>query len=290
MTTAIPRLQRQIPIVDKHGFPSFEFHSWHDRHAQATEDHEAAQDAMLADIIVALANMPDIPDVVISADSTGTIRSGQLPTTVSAKRFSGSTDQTTLASWSFTVDSGSLTATISNGDLVVTVLDATSVVTITSSYLGTVRSRTFKIIIQVSEPAVTVSTFSSTKDFTVMSSTAYAVVSPELTVTVGASGTVTLNAPLELAYVAGANTATYYAYAKWQWWNGAAWADVALEALSFVPCAITDHNNVYNGSIICNRSKTGLVPAATEKFRLEGHCQVAAVSLLFIGTASISTS
>jgi hypothetical protein len=149
----------------------------------------------LTDLFAALSTMPDIADIHISADYTGTADASQFPVIVQASRFTNTTDDTANASWSFTVDSGMLTATILSGALSITAISATSEVTITSTYGGVAKSRSFTVYLDTAAPPVTGTSgggSSYATSFTNITSATQAPVTADITVVVGASGTVTL--------------------------------------------------------------------------------------------------
>ncbi len=291
----LPRLQRLIKIVDKEGQPEGSFQIWWDQFAKQIEGQETTQDVLLLQIVEALATMSDIADVTVTADYTGAVDAGQLPRSVQANRYSGSTNQNTLAAWSFTVDSGGLTATIANGLLDITAVSATSVVTVTSAYSGVTRSKAFTVTKQIAAPPATGSgggTSATDTTFTTFNSTTHAAVSDELTVTVASSGTVMLSAPLSF----GPNTVvagTWHIYSKWQWYDTgtATWTDVAAEVISSVSASIASSPYSYRiGAISIPTSKTGLVAASSQKFRLMARNNTGTQTMKLAGTASAVSS
>lgn len=238
-------------------------------------------------VFVALASMGDIPDVTIVADYAGTVAAGQLPRDVIATRFTGTTDDTLNATWSFTVDSGALTATITNGVLTITAITMSSVVTITSDYNGVIRSKTFNIIKGTAPPPSTggsggTSAYDST--FASFNSTTHAQVSSDLTVTVAASGNVALAAPLTYNK---AGPGPNPIWAKWQWYDTSfpTWVDVAAEVASS-PYAVGPNY----GAISVSASKTGLTVASSQKFRLMARDNAGAQVSYLYGTASAVSS
>jgi hypothetical protein len=126
-----------------------------------------------------------------------------------------------------------------------------------------------------------------------------AAISDELVVEVGASGEVDLTAPLIVTTAANATAwgeASLEVYGRWQWWDGAAWQDLgASETASDPDCRVIldAESSTYStrqGAMNVSASKTGLTPAATEKFRLQARNITAAVSMNYSGTATASTS
>jgi hypothetical protein len=250
----------------------------------------------LTDLFAALSSMPDIPDVHITADYTGTVDAGQLPLNIVAIRLTNTTDDSANASWSFTTDNGGISATISGGILTITAITATTVVTITSTYQGVDKSRTFTVYLDEATPPATGTgggTSSSDTTFNSFNSTTHAAVSDELTVTVGSSGNATLSAPLSVYTDPVSPTGTFQIYAKWQWWNGAAWVDVGTEVSSAPNCKVTANKTVYqvqNGAVSVPQTKTGLTVASSQKFRLLGRNNSGTRTMYLSGTASVVSS
>lgn len=284
----IPRLNRSIPLVDKEGNPSFPFHLWWDRVAQSLEDQLADLTTAQTDIINALSTMPDIPNVTILADHTGTVSGGELPRVVTAQHLTGSTDNTASATWSYTVDSGSLTASITApGELTITAVAATSVVTLQSVYSGVTKSRSFTVYLTPAAPPIAAGGSATDTSFSTINSATHAAISNELTVPVASSGNVDLTATLIAGAPAAAN-GTYEVFGKWQWWNGVAWADVAAETASNPD--IVRGSTPVKGALNVTAQKTGLTPANNEKFRFQARNSSGTTIVYFTGTASAISS
>jgi hypothetical protein len=280
------RLLSRLADFGRTGLPRFAF-TWSQRVCEQIE-------AQFTDIFAAISSMPDIPDVHITADYTGTVNAGQLPYNVTAQRFTNTTDNTADATWSFTTDNGGITASITSpGVLNITAVISTTEVTLTSSYGGVDKSRGFAVYLDSAAPPATGTgggTSSSDTAFSSFNSTTHAAVSDELTVTVGSSGNATLSARLTVYTDASGLNATYKIYAKWQWWNGAAWADVGTEVSSSPDCSVRVKNSVAtvtNGSVSVPQTKTGLTVASSQKFRLEARNNSGTRAMYLSGTASV---
>jgi hypothetical protein len=135
--------------------------------------------------------------------------------------------------------------------------------------------------------------------FNSISTTTHVPITPELSVVVGASGTVTLDtdgddviyADLTVRTNPNAPTGTFKVWGKWQWWDGTAWADVAAE-VSTTPDVIvsfTDSYQVDPGVLIVNTSKTGLTPGSNAKFRLMARNDSGTRLMMFGGKAAATS-
>lgn len=267
--------------------PSFR-RAWQ-RLVEALEAQELAQD-------IALASMGDIAAVTIAADYAGTVNAGQLPKNVYATRLYGTTDVTTASTWSFTVDSGAITATIgaATGVLNITALAASSVVTITSVYGGITKSRKLTVTKQLGAAPSSGSgggTSASVSTFTSFSSTAFTTVSDVLTVTTGTVGQVALTAPLTVTTGSAAPAGTFPVYGIWQWdsTGGGVWVDLGASVVSSPNCYVTLTSGAYDatdGAISIAYTKTGLPASSSQKFRLQAANDTATRAMYLSGTAS----
>jgi hypothetical protein len=141
-------------------------------------------------------------DVVIHADSTGTVKSGELPRDVGLTASIGTGNVTTLGTWAMTTTSGvTCTMGASTGVLNITALSATEVyVPVSFTYAGITRNATVHIVRQddqsVSSGGASGDSPSQTSGFTSFSGTTFVVVSNTLTYTIPTgktSATVTVN-------------------------------------------------------------------------------------------------
>lgn len=239
----------------------------------------------------ALASMTDIADVHISADYTGAVNPAVYPVTAVTQRLNGSIDVTTSSTWSFSVDSGALVATISNGGLSITDITTTSIVTITSEYNGITKSRTFTVYKDIAAPPSNGVTDTSLDSF---NSTTHAAVSDELVLTVGASGTVDLTAPLTIRTAGTTPTGTFKVWSIWRWWNGAAYVDLGTEVSSSPDLSVAFIPGpgyvISAGAITVPQSKTGLGVGSSQKFQLYARNNSGTRTMTFVGTARAATS
>ncbi len=121
----------------------------------------------------------------------------------------------------------------------------------------------------------------------------HAVVSPVLTVTAGAAGTVTLTASnLAVTTAAELPVGTYPVLGKWQWDSTGAdvWVDVGIEDVGGVAAEVESFGGGYfgvnPGSLDSNEAKTGLTPATVHKFRFMARNQSGTRTMYLTGTVS----
>jgi hypothetical protein len=255
-------------------------------------------EAQFSDVFLALASISEVAPIVIVADYTGVVNpADQLPYQVAIKRFSGDTDVTTLTAWSLTADAG-ITATIgaSTGLLSITAITASGTITVSSIYNGITKTKLVPVTLSIGATPSTGSggggSTSSDTTFNSISSATHAAISDELTVTVGSSGTVTLNAASLTVRTTKDTTGTFPVYGLWRWWNGAAWADVGTEVQSSPDCTLDYDSEVGiyffspSGSLTVNTSKTGLGVGTSQKFQLYARNSSGTRTMTFTGTAS----
>jgi hypothetical protein len=254
-------------------------------------------EGQFTDILSAISSLSEVAPISIVADYQGTVDpTDQLPYEVAIKRYSGDTDVTTSTAWSVATTSGDITASIgaATGILSVSAVGSSGALTVTSIYNGITKTRLVPVTLFIAAPPSTGSsgagsTTSSDTSFSSINSTTHAAISDELTVTVGGSGTVTLSAVLTVRTARSAPTGTFPVFGKWEWWDGAAWQDVAAEAESDPDCIIAQPETIYElnaGTLTLNTSKGGLAPAASEKFRVMARNSSGTRIMTFIGTAS----
>lgn len=129
--------------------------------------------------------------------------------------------------------------------------------------------------------------------FASINTTDHAVISDELPVVVGGSGTVTLSTYMGISTAKTAPTGIFDVWGKWQWWDGAAWQDVAAEVAADTPVEVTGSSGIYSldpGALVVNTSKTGLPEATSQKFRLMARNDSGTRTMTFFGTASAIAS
>jgi hypothetical protein len=254
----------------------------------------------LSDVVAALtiaqltadARMPDVPGIIVLADAAGTVETNELPRNVQYTRWNATTDVSASSAWTRTLLSGNAVSTIGAATGLLEITGPTnladSVIRITSVRNGITLLSDFPITKQSAGAPIAGGsgggTTATDTSFGSINSTSHAAISDELTVTVGAGGDVDLVANLQVRTALGTD-ASLATYAIFKWWNGASWADVGTETLSS-PDTEDVGNQVYPGLISISTQKTGLAPAATEKFQLYARNNSGTRVMTFTGTAS----
>jgi hypothetical protein len=236
--------------------------------------------AKMADVASAQSVVIDpFSDVVIYADSSGTVKSGQLTRDVSLTATKGGSAVTTLGSWSRTVTTGvTCTMGAATGVLSITALTASEVfIPVSFVYLGVTRTATVHVIRQDDPPTnsggsgSTGGTSGNTTTLGNTTGTSYDTtnaVSGTITVTAGSVGQVVCSAPLTFGRTA-SNDGESGAYGKWQWRVPAGvWADIDTEVqestTAFKSGASASNRN---GSLSVTHTKTGLSNGSSYEFR-----------------------
>jgi hypothetical protein len=227
-----------------------------------------------------------ISDVIIAADYTGAIKSGELPRQVGITASLGLNSVTTFGTWSMTATTG-VTATIGSatGILNITAVSIDEVwIPISFVYSGTTRTGTVHVIVQDDAPPISGggssgATGGTTASTTVMGSTTGTsydtvnAVSTILTATAGSNGQVACTAPLYFKRNPGTSAGQTGAYGKWQWSAHGAntWADVAAEVVDSVDSQTQvvsgDPTVNLRGSLTVNQTQTGLTNGTQYDFR-----------------------
>jgi hypothetical protein len=246
--------------------------------------------------------MPEIPTQFIYHQWNGVPHSGQMPRTISAKRYSVGVDVTAESEWSFEVIDGDVTATIGadTGVLTITACKMDSAIRITSIYNDILVHRAFTIDRRLGQAPVNASTGGSTATDTTLlsiSSTTMTPITDEITVISGSNGEVALSAPLSVTSTSAAPIeASLPVYGRWQWWNGVDWTDLGVEATSSPHCSVTvisySGATFYYplpGALSVSATKTGLVAGNTHRFRLVARAD-STRTMHFTGTASAVAS
>ncbi len=215
------------------------------------------------------------PSVTIYADGTGTVKSAQLPKSVSLTASNGTADVTTSGTWSRTVTTG-VTCTIgaATGIVSITALSASAVeVPISFTYSGVTRTGTLKIIRQDDAPTntggagATGGTTGTTTTLGDTTGTAYDTtnaVSNTLTVIAGSGGRVDLSAPITYDRSTAISGSTG-ALGKWQWRVPAGvWADAPGGETTYTIAASSSSGS---GEISAADAVTGLTNGSTYEFR-----------------------
>jgi hypothetical protein len=182
-------------------------------------------------------------DVIIYADSTGTIKSGQLPKDVGITASIGTASVTTAGAWSRTVTSG-ITCTIGSGTgiLNITAMTASEVfIPISFTLNGITRTAKLHVVRQDDPPSNsggtggTGGTSASTTNLptTAGNSVASVVWSDTMTVKAGSGGQIQCNAPISFQRTPGTANGQTGAQGKWQWRIvGGTFADIAAAVSS----------------------------------------------------------
>lgn len=241
----------------------------------------------------------EVPAITVEADYTGTVVADELPRDVAFVLMAYADDVTDEAAWSFSVNSGAITATIgaATGVLNITALGATSELTITADHGGIIKTRLFVVNKHINAPPSTGTgggggTTSTDSSFLNFNSTSMATVSDEITAIAGAAGEVNLSAPLLVKTAKTPPDAVYDVKGIWQWDSTGAgvWVDLGTEASSNPDCEVfvTDWGAymLNPGSINIAHTKTGLTPSTSHKFRLRARNASGTRSMYFTGTAS----
>lgn len=221
-----------------------------------------------------------VADVIIYADTAGTVKSGQLPKNVNLSASSGSAVVTTSGTWSRTATTG-ITCTIgaATGVLAISAMTGSDVYVPVSFTYGTpavTRTASVHVKRQDDPPSssggagATGGTSASTTSLGDTTGTAYDTtfaVSDTLTVVAGSVGQVACVAPISFARDnVGVNGVTG-CFGKWQWRVPAGvWADITSEVQE-TDTAVENVSGITYGSVSVSHTKTGLGSGTTYEFR-----------------------
>ena len=245
-----------------------------------------------------------IADVIVYADVSGTVKSGQLPRNVFLTASNASTDITSAGTWGQTATDGATTSiNASSGVLTISALAASEVsVPVSFTYGSVTRTATVHIVRQDDPPTNSGGSGSTSASTTALgdtTGTAYDTtnaVSATLTLTCGASGEVDCSAPIGFIRT-GSTTGATGAYGKWQWRVPAgSWADVDTEVQDSVTArttTVTGELGYSSGTISANQTKTGLTASSDYEFRFvwrRRDVNGTAENVTGAGTMSVSTS
>lgn len=230
-------------------------------------------------------------DIVIDTDGLGVITSA-LPKLVSYRLTRYGVDVTGDAEWGVTAVAGTLSASIgtATGNLMIdAAIGAISnaLLALTATREGLVRSLVVRLRKIPAALSGTSTGFSGTT-----SSTTMVAVSPEIPVTVGASGEVDLTAAYTFDTVAGSGLDAMLL--QWHRWNGSAWVSVQSPVESELRAGYYDFGDnggstYVQGSGLAAVAVTGLTPSAAEKFQLFAGNYDGTNTLTITGTASAAT-
>lgn len=312
MALKLPRLPNGMRIADRNGAPGLAFTQYWQRHCQAIEEADAIQAQALLDIQTALTNagialttararMPALAPITITANSSGTVDTGQLPRAAQFRRYELTTDVTTTSTWSATLLTGSATFSIgaATGILTITALAASSTIEVTSVRDGVTLTAVL-VVNKVNAPAGGASgggTSASDSSFASFNSASHAPVSDELTVTAGSGGTVTLTAAnLVVSTAAAAPAGSFPVLGKWEWdsTGGGVWVDVGTEDANTIDCSVDDLGGgsflMSEGSLTSNEVKSGLVALSSHKFRFSARNNAGTRTMYLAGTVNAAGS
>jgi hypothetical protein len=245
--------------------------------------------------------MPAPAPVSIKADYTGAFLSTSLPATIALERTNNGLDVTAQSQWAMEVLSGTITATISQGIITITALGSSQAVLQVKSERNHVALYCNVVVNKVlgsapsggggsSSSSATCTTFNG-----ISSTTPTVITTAPLQVTVGASGSVSLSAPLDVSTAAASPTGTFPVSGKWQWYNGTSWVDVAAAVSSSPSADVTKtldfQTKVYSyfeddGALTVNATQTGLTPGTTAQFQLLAANGSGTRGMAFAGTAT----
>ena len=270
-----------------------------------TESTKLAGIAAGAD--VTSANVPTISgpaSTEILCDYTGAALAGQLPRDVLITRAKGGTDVTATTAWTATFPA-TVAGTIgaATGDVNITALTGGGTIAVVGTRDGVPLAFSLGVKKTNAAPPVTGgsgATSASTSTIAATSSASYggAAAGP-LTITVGASLTATLSAPLSFSAANASPAGSGFGLiGKWQWRaSGGTFADVATEVSQSATDRVVDEGGGSfvadgTGALTVNTSKSGLTSGAVYDFQLllrTGGTQLTRVRYP-AGTASVSTS
>jgi hypothetical protein len=252
----------------------------------------------------------DIPDVIITADHSGTVTpSSQLSKIINCKRYNDTTSVTTSATWSRTVISGGITCTMASttGALTISALTSDAVVEVSSvrtvSGQSITLTKRFNVyLVKAAAPVEATSGGSATgtggttatdSSFASFNSTSMATVSDTLTVTAGTNGQADLSAPLGVTTgAASPASAALKVYGIWQWDQGTGtWADLGTEVASSPDCSVEHDSETgeyypVDGALSVSYSKTGLTNGSSYSFRLRARNNSGTRVMYLSGVAS----
>jgi hypothetical protein len=234
----------------------------------------------MADVASAQSIVIDpVSDVIIYADETGTIKTGQLTKNVNLTASKGNATVTTSGTWSRTATSG-VTCAIgaSTGVLAISAMTGSDVyIPVSFTYLGVTRTANVHVKRDDDPPTnsggsgSTGGTSGSTTTLGDTNGTSYDTtnaVSATITVTAGSVGQVACTAPITFGRNAGIDGENG-AYGKWQWRVPAGvWADITTEVQDSVTALEDSSGGIpHNGSLSVSHTKTGLTPSSSYEFR-----------------------
>ncbi len=235
-------------------------------------------------------SLGDVTGVVVNADYTGTVNSGELPKVRSVRRYVGTTDVSEDTTYTIEAISG-CTATVNDtaeseqrGDVSVSdVSAAQGSIIVSAAYGGVTLYKEIPTQLLLAPPpsggsggsgGAPASTSSLTNPGT---NTTHQVMTSNLAVTVGPSGEVDLTAPLTYSADLGTEFDETQLASKWQYSadGTSGWSDVSAEitgsgARRWFQTTVPKGQQDFPGNVSVTQTKTGLTNGATAYFRLVG--------------------
>lgn len=230
----------------------------------------------------------------VSANSIGNIITA-LPKKTSYRLVRNGVDVTDLASWALTVVNGTINASISSTGVVsVGTVDGVmtnSLLRIAGAYGDAVRVYDISVVVTRTASVISSGGSSTGSIGGSTASTTFTAVGDELTVTVGASGSVSLNS--DYTYDAPLETIAQE-YARWYRWNGSAYVAIGSEVAAGTKAQFLNFGGYGSywipGSGSCDMTDTGLTVSSVQKYKLYARNDTGTSSRSLVGTCSAASS
>lgn len=264
--------------------------------AQLTATDLASLDPAAAALLAsggAAARLSVIPNQTVKADYLGAPLPGQLPVSVSPRRFLGSEDVTTTTNWSV-FPSGGITATINNDDTsqerglvsITGLVVASASVRVVSTRNNVDIEQTFYVARQDAAPPTQTgdttpvnpgAPASDTSFVAIGSSDVLIAISDVLAVQVGSSGAVKADAGLSFSTTRSTDEDQVGVQLQWRYSaDGTTWTDAGAPSSDYIPAmnyfSTEPPKGVRqnDGYVVVSTVKTGLTSGATARFQLFG--------------------
>ena len=295
MAFRLPRLPRDTKIAGADGKPSLEFQRWWQSVVTSIETQEAAQDALLEQIIAARAAAGTYivgpATATIEAQTNGTPTSGELPATFTFTLYQDAVEiDDSGITWSATVSLGTATIAITDGVLTLSALTSNeAVVMVTAVYGDITRTVNFRIVKRIAAPDLntgTGGTSATDNSFEDVDSATYIPVTDPMNITTGTVGEVELAAPLTIDTPTSTPSGSYNVLLRWQQDVSGVWTDVGSEATGTPAEGLG-----IPGTVTANETLTGLTASTAYSFRLTAKKDTADIVTRYLtGTASATGS
>lgn len=241
-----------------------------------------------------------------TANYQGTLDAGQLPRNIQFKRYRGTADVSSTATWSIVSQTGISggTVTVTNGVVTIPsgVIISSSAEIIVKSTADSfdVTSRVGVTRIDAAPPSTgggaSAGTTVNDSTFDSVSGTTLVAISDIMTVKTGSAGTITFSAPLDIYAAAAANAGTFGAIAQWKYRPvGGSFSNAGSQADDVFPCIIYAEEGFYymeQGYISVSATVTGLTASTDYEVQLFAarDSSSPAKTIAFGGTASATGS